>query len=458
MLSRAEVASALPRAETNASDATLRVLGGMLQLLGLVSIALLLWQAITPIRTEQHRVRVSTESSPSVLASSLVHIRADTVRVAVDAVPTASTRAVVRAARASGQPVALESQVPLRGLAVSVDDRWRTVGGSRVTIATTQSVTATVQDAAGGIDSLIVAPTGARRESGPVEGALRVIAPDARAAVPTLRAAASAAERVLVVGDATWESRFLVASLEEAGWLVDASLTLSPRATVTQGTARTLQAMRHAIVVVLPGAPTSVVGALPAFVRNGGGAVIVGDAARAPGVRSLLAGTPGSEMRGEVGAEQSVEPRHALDLVPIATLQRGSVAIEARDGAVAVAGRRVGAGRVVQVGYNNSWLWRMAGDDDAPRAHRRWWSTLLAGVMPQRVPPRVTVAAERDTLDAAPVAALARDVGLPRIVPARADATSATPWIAQRDPRMLLALALCGLTGAWALRRWRGLV
>jgi hypothetical protein len=265
---------------------------------------------------------------------------------------------------------------------------------------------------------------------------------------------------VLVVGDAGWESKFLVAALEEAGWPVDAAVTLSPKVTVTQGPARTPQSSRHAIVIVLPGASPAAIAPLRGFVQRGAGLIIVGSAARLPGLASVRVGSPGETVPGEFGAEASDLPRHGLDLVPIRQLSADAVALERRDGVIAVAARRIGAGRVVQVGYDNSWLWRMAGNDDAPGAHRRWWSSLLASVVPMRTAAGSSTgpAASRvDTLDAAPTAALARDLGLPTLqagVASVAVGTANTPW---RDARWLLSLALVSLVASWFIRRWRGL-
>jgi hypothetical protein len=122
-----------------------------------------------------------------------------------------------------------------------------------------------------------------------------------------------------------------------------------------------------------------------------------------------------------------------------------------------VAARRVGAGRVVQVGYENSWLWRMAGDDQSPIEHRRWWTGIISGVVPLRSPVRsIALDAEHDTLSAAPLAMMARDVGLPGSYPANRDGSApAIPWMIADGTLMALAVLL--LVVSWTLRRWRGL-
>jgi hypothetical protein len=111
---------------------------------------------------------------------------------------------------------------------------------------------------------------------------------------------------------------------------------------------------------------------------------------------------------------------------------------------------------VVQVGYANSWFWRMAGDDAAPAMHRRWWSSLLASVVSLSAPvPQVTLAADVDTLSAAPVAALARELGLPALRDLIAT-SQARDVRSSLNLQWLLLAALMSLIVSWTLRRWRG--
>jgi hypothetical protein len=344
----------------------------------------------------------------------------------------------------------------LPSLAVSAEARWDRAGGVRLQAVGSDSVLA-VRDAAGAIDSVVLADGGAQVLSGPVQGALIAGAPQAVAVTLPITVAAPQVARVLVVGNATWESRFLIATLEEAGWPVDAAVTLAPRVTVSQGAARLPTRSRHEIVVLLPGALPSVIAALPAFVRDGGGLVVVGEAARSSGLAALRAGIPGGTVDGEAGAESSEQPRHGLDMVPMVGMAPDAVVLERRDANIAIAARRVGAGRVLQVGYENSWLWRMAGNDDAPDAHRRWWSALLSGLVSMRAPMAPNTAdPSRDTTDAAPTAALVRDLGAPEI------RASIAPAIRQDlrhtvDLRWLLSVTLLALVSSWVIRRWRGL-
>jgi len=462
MPSRAElrVEDVTPR--PSATQDVVRIAGTVLHALGFVCMLLLAWRLFTPRAAAIPRVQVGTNGAMDASVASLLGARSDSVSVTLRAPPDARTRALLRAVRGSGRTVALTATSALTSIAVTVEEEWRASGGTRVQLVASGAAPLTISDAAGLVDTMPVDSAGLRVRSGPVQGALRVDVPTTHAAAASLGARLPDAARVLVAGGASWESRFLIAALEEAGWLVDASIVLSPKVTISQGTERTPSRDRHAVVVVLPGTPSSVTAALPQFVRAGGGVLIVGEAARIASLGAIRAGAPGATIAGAVGAESSSEPRHGLDLVPITSLADGGVPLEARDGRTAIAARRVGAGRVVQVGYENSWLWRMAGDDDAPGAHRRWWTSLLSGIVPLSAPvSRGPADVEHDTLDAAPVAALARELGLPQVraepLASVASHTMAASVLQMLDVRWLLAAILLSLVASWTLRRWRGL-
>ena len=206
--------------------------------------------------------------------------------------------------------VVLASPTALPALAVTSEAEWRQVGGTRVQIAASDSMVTAISDAAGVLDSQSVTQAGVQIRTGPLAGVLGAAGRTIHAAGVPLRAGAPAVARVLIVGEATWESRFISAALEEAGWPLDLAVTLSPKVTIASGAIRSPSNALHAAVVVLPGAPASVVSALPSFVRSGGGLIIVGEAARLPGIAGVRAGVPGDAVDGELGAEASDEPRH----------------------------------------------------------------------------------------------------------------------------------------------------
>lgn len=458
MLSRAEPRAATSSATVASSEQALRVIGTLLHGLAFVAMILLFWRLrVSPV-IPSARASVNVDGALNTSVDVLLRARSDSLDIELLGVPDARSRALLRAVRGSGHHVRIAAPVALPVTAVALEEEWRTSGGTRVQLIGGDSASRVIRDGAGLIDSVRIDRTGLRSRLGPVMDVLHADAAGVRASAAAIGAALPAEARVLVLGDATWESRFLVAALEEAGWPVDVGVTLSPRVIVTQGASLVPSRARHAIVVLLPGASPSAVRTLPAFVRSGGGLVIVGEAARSAALGTLRAGAPAATVSGEIGAEASAQPRHGLDLVPIAALASGSVSLESRDGQVAVAARRVGAGRVIQVGYDNSWLWRMAGNDDAPVAHRRWWSALLSGIVPRTAPvSRNATDAEHDTLDAAPVAAMARDLGLPVIRPTLIATTATRSFAASLDPVWLLVLAVISLVASWTLRRWRGL-
>ena len=458
MPSRADVIVRVRSAAAEAGARAARLVGATLHAFAFICMALLLWRSLAPENSRRSLVGVDARGQLDAPLSTLIRSASDTIDVHVQSAPDARARAALRALRASGHVLRISADRMLTPVAVSAEAEWRASGGARVLAVGSDSVTAVLSDAAGVIESTTFSPAGIQSRTGPLQGVLHVDVRSARASVAPLIARAPQSARVLVLGDATWESRFLIAALEEGGWPVDAAVSLSPKVTVTQGSTRVPNRDRHSIVVVLPGATSSAMAALPEFVRSGGGLVIVGAAARSVNLSSLRAGAPGAMMKGEAGAEAGTEPRHGLDLIPVAALADGGVALESRDGRIAVAARRVGAGRVVQIGYDNSWLWRMGGNDDAPIAHRRWWTAILSGVVRQSAPvSTMRLDPEHDTLSAAPIAALARDVGLP-VVRASSVDTMSRSFIASFDPRWLLGLAVLSLVATWLLRRWRGLV
>jgi hypothetical protein len=110
----------------------------------------------------------------------------------------------------------------------------------------------------------------------------------------------------------------------------------------------------------------------------------------------------------------------------------------------------------VQVGYDETWRWRMLGGDDAPSAHRRWWSAVVGGAAyapavartggdlrsPDATPP-----------DPAPYAGTVAALGAPRPA-APAAATSGGTGI----PWWLFFPIAAALLAEWGSRRLRGAV
>jgi hypothetical protein len=254
---------------------------------------------------------------------------------------------------------------------------------------------------------------------------------------------------IVVVGGAGWEGRFVVAALEARGWPVIARFAVAPNVDVTQGGGGSLvlDTARVAAVVAIDTVVQRFGGAIERFVRSGGGLVLAGPSSLAPATASLAPGAIGTRFR------PAVLPRDTLDLgstgfFPVTSLKPDAVPLERRTGGIAIAARRVGAGRVIQVGYDDSWRWRMAGATGSENAHREWWSRIVSAVA---YVPETAGAVATSSLASAPLALLVDRVG-----PSRSSAPSGVG----REPvdrRLILALIMILLIAEWASRRLRGL-
>jgi hypothetical protein len=167
---------------------------------------------------------------------------------------------------------------------------------------------------------------------------------------------------------------------------------------------------------------------------------------------AFRAGRVGVRVAGEAGALATARARQGLPLRAL-TPAADAVVLERRATRVAAAARRVGTGRVLQVGYEDMWRWRMEGDDRAPAEHRRWWSAAVGSVAHAPVLVRLDASVGSAAPDPAPRAAVVAALGAPRTDEAR----NAVPARPSRWPDSLLfATALVALLGEWASRRLRG--
>jgi hypothetical protein len=224
-----------------------------------------------------------------------------------------------------------------------------------------------------------------------------------------------------------------------------------PDTAVVQGRALALDTARVGVVVALDASAGPQAAAIAAFVRAGGGLVLAPGAAEVPALATLAPGTPGARRPAAAIAVSAGAPRRALPLVPLAALAPGAVALERRDDAVAVAARRLEAGRVLYVGYEDSWRWRMTGPDGAQAAHRRWWAGVVAAAAPEPRADATLEAAGGVPVADAPLARTIATLGPPTAgaapLPEPAPAPRDWPWG---------AVALAALVGEWASRRLRG--
>jgi hypothetical protein len=145
----------------------------------------------------------------------------------------------------------------------------------------------------------------------------------------------------------------------------------------------------------------------------------------------------------------AASPRRALSFVSVGRMKDDALLLEARDGRSAVAARRAGLGRVLQVGYDESWRWRMQGGEPGIEAHRRWWSDAVAATARRSVAERTI---RLSPVHAAPRAAVVAALGSST----PDDATDGAPRARRGMKPWLLVLSLGLLLAEWSSRRLRG--
>ena len=370
-------------------------------------------------------------------------------------VPNATSRAVLHAAREAGLSVAWranEASPSLAPLAVSVSPLADPRGGMTVRVSAPDGSALSLADSLGWLDSAVVANGGV---AWPLDGSTRELTVTNGATVARAKPLAiSPVKRVRLFAAPGWEARFTMRALEDAGWSVDALFSIAPRVGVTAGEPSAPDTSRYAVVVALDSTAWPSAAAISTFVRNGGGLVLFPGAASGGALAGVRVGAVGAPSAGIPSSLALAAPREGLLMRPIAALHRDAVVLErsARPGnPVVMAARRVGSGRVLQVGWENSWEWRMLGGDEAVAQHRDWWRELLhrsarvslvSGTEPWPLPG-----------DAAPYADLVVRLGAPSNVLAGSEAFTMTP--APPSPWLFVVAALA-LLAEWWSRRLRG--
>jgi hypothetical protein len=325
-------------------------------------------------------------------------------------------------------------------------------GGVRIDVAAPNGSVVALHDDASPIDSVRVANLGATvatpivvgRISGRVDGeSVSTPSPDS----PRLRS-------VAVIGAAGWEGKYIVSALEERGWQVVAQFSVAPKVNVTENVSAptiALDTSKIAAVIAIDSTIESYGPAVERFVHSGGGLVLAGTAGRAKAVAALAPGTLLPRTRPNLRPNDTIR-LGTTGFYPVSVRKDDGVALERRAEGVAVAARRVGAGRVVQVGYDDSWRWRMAGAAGSEGAHREWWTRVVASVayVPStRAAAPLGEGASTSAAASAPVANLVDKLGPARALPANLP----RPPL---DPRIFLTLIMILLLAEWASRRLRG--
>ncbi|MDQ2765679.1 MAG: hypothetical protein M3Y30_00865 [Gemmatimonadota bacterium] len=388
-------------------------------------------------RTDSHALNAALAAWTLAPEPTAVHVNAAFA-------PAARDREWLRALAHAGMRVSWSGD-SIPATAVEVAARSDPAGGVRAYVSAPAGTRATLSDAVGLIDTLSIAP-GSNALALPMSaGAIDLLArrQHARAIAPD----SLVPRQVVLLGRAGWEGKFAMAALEERGWKVSSRLRVGPGVFVSQGTPLALDTAHTAVIVALDSSAAQYASAIASFERNGGGVVLAGDAPLAVALRPLAPGRAGARVAAASLSFASTAPRRALGFFPILALANDAVPLESRDGHVIAAARRLGAGRVVQLGYDETWRWRLAGTGDAPAAHRDYWQSVIAAAAYRAMAP---VADAAQNADAAPLAALYADLGAPSAPSAAAlHVTAGLRWW------MFAALALL-LLAEWASRRLRG--
>ena len=399
----------------------------------LVLLAWMIARSAAPRDSATVHERTDSRALNAALATWTLAPEPTSVHVTAAFAPAAREREWLRALSHAGVHVSWSGD-SIPATAIEVATRSDPAGGVRAYVSAPAGTRATLNDAVGLIDTLSIDP-GSNALSLPVTaGALDLLARSqhARAVAPD----SLLPRQIVVLGRAGWEGKFAMAALEERGWKVSSRVRVGPNVFVTQGTP-----------LALDSSAAQYANAIASFERNGGGIVLAGDAPFAAALRALAPGRAGPRIAAASLSFASNAPRRALGFFPILALANDAVQLESRDGHVIAAARRVGAGRVVQLGYDETWRWRLAGTGDSPAAHRDYWSSVISAAAYRATVP---VASAAQNADAAPLASLYASLGAPSTPSAVAmHVTAGLRWW------MLAALALL-LLSEWASRRLRG--
>ncbi len=282
----------------------------------LVALAALVLSAVSLVR----RVVVDTS-----LRGAETHWTAASVRLAFDSAPAPVDRDWLAAIRRSGVAVTWSwRRRPPAPLAIAAAPLADPAGATRVTVAAPSGTRVTLSDRLGPIDTAN-AQSGGLTAVVPV--ALRTIA---ASGARTTVADSLALRPLLVLGTVGWETKFVVRSLEERGWIVDTRLVIGPGHTVSQRVLPPVDTAHYAAVLALDSGARSASASLERYAKQGGGVIVAGSAGRVLG---------------------AIAPAHLdtwRDARPLSYFRLvGADSLVAR------------AGNVIQVGYDDTWRLRM---------------------------------------------------------------------------------------------------
>jgi hypothetical protein len=400
----------------------------------------LLGGSLIPSRVA-HVERVPGKQITSRLIAETRSTSASPLHVDLDVAPEPWATAWLSALAHAGRVVTWGGSPP--AVAMSTEPLIDPNGGLRVDVAAPNGSVVALRDDASAIDSARVASLGATITTpiavGRVHGDVR------GQQVSSATADSTILKSIAVIGAAGWEGKYIVSALEERGWRVIAHFAIAPKVDVTEGgPTLSLDTSRVAAVIAIDSTIDAYGAAVDRFVRSGGGLVLAGSASSAKSVATLAPGAPAARTHPSVRVNDTIG-LGTTGFYPVSALKENGVVLERRAEGIAVAARRVDAGRVVQVGYDDSWRWRMAGAAGSEAAHREWWSRVVASVAYAPSMAR----AVGSSAESAPIADLVERLGPARVL----SSNMPRPPI---DRRLWLTLIMVLLLAEWASRRLRG--
>jgi hypothetical protein len=416
----------------------------MLRVIVLAVLGVMLSQSLYD-QSDSGRQRLSAHGVSGALGKWSALAKAPSgIHVQLDSVPSPLERAWLRALAGAGSSVTWSGDLP--AVMIDAEPVASPAGGTNVLVAAPRGSAVEVSDDIGVIDTVRAQNAGAALALSSIAGHLTARVKGS--VTSTVQRDSVVLHKVLVIGEAGWESKFVAAALEEEGWRVDAFIRVAPGVHVTQGSAATIDTSRYSAVVALDGTASAYANRIVEFARSGGGVVLAPQAASLDAMAPLRAGTVGRSTSAARAIQSGGSVSLAtLALAPIASLRSDAVPLERRAGALAIAARRIGTGRGLQLGYEDTWRWRMSGNEQAVRDHRVWWNGLVSSVAYAPRVPRAT-----DTVsDEAPMIGLVAAIGAGAPTGAAASLSATTSdWIAWLF--VVLALALLGEVTSRRLR------
>jgi hypothetical protein len=413
-----------------------------------LSLALLAWMVWLSL---DHGRKESTVASNTAGLSSALRdwtrngVAPDNISVRLDSVPAARQRDWLAALRASGSKVSWSGAFPAIG--INVEPIISPAGGFNVRVSAPSGSSIVIGDDVGAIDTVNARAGGAHVTIASASGILTAASSGAvaRATLPDT----PGIRRVLVLGDADWESKFVTAALEEDGWKVDMQAHVAPGVSVTQGSINPIDTSRYAAVIALDHSASAYAVEITRYVASGGGALIAAPAAAVEGFSALRAGAPGKvESPSSLETEPGAVTLQSLSLMPVTGIKGDAVVLDRRGNSVTTAARRFGEGRVAQLGYLDTWRWRMSGGDNSVAEHRKFWTNAVAGVAYTPI----VFSEPQATVDNAPVARLVGALG-PESGAARSSLAQTTGSVSFW---WLFAILSLSLLAEWISRRSRG--